>query len=41
MVEYRKVQDLILLGMSQTKAINTVGMNQSKFYRLKKDAELV
>lgn len=35
-VEYRKVIELVDLGMSQTKAIAIVGMNKSKFYRLKK-----
>lgn len=34
--EYKKVVELVELGMSQTKAINLVGMNKSKFYRLKK-----
>ncbi|CAM2966363.1 recombinase family protein [Vibrio rarus] len=34
--EFNKVNELIELGMSQSKAIATVGMNKSKFYRLKK-----
>lgn len=33
--EYRKVMELVDLGMSQTKAIDIIGMNKSKFYRLK------
>ncbi|CAH6804421.1 hypothetical protein VCHA50O413_90081 [Vibrio chagasii] len=33
--EYKKVQSLVELGMSQTRAISLVGMNKSKFYRLK------
>lgn len=36
LVEYRKVNELVGLGMSQTKAIAIIGMNKSKFYRLKK-----
>ncbi|NOH99427.1 recombinase family protein [Vibrio sp. 99-70-13A1] len=35
-VEYRKVIELVDLGMSQTKAIAIVGMNKSKYYRLKR-----
>ncbi|CAK1702795.1 putative DNA-invertase from lambdoid prophage Rac [Vibrio crassostreae] len=34
--EFKKVMELIDLGMSANKAIETVGMNKSKFYRLKK-----
>ena len=34
--EYQKVIDLVDLGVSQSKAISLVGMNKSKFYRLKK-----
>lgn len=37
--EFNKVIELIELGMSQNKAIDTVGMNKSKFYRLKKMKE--
>lgn len=38
--EFKKVTELIELGMSANKAIKTVGMNKSKFYRLKKLDEL-
>jgi hypothetical protein len=32
--------DPIILGVSQSKAMNLVGMNKSKFYRLKKHTNL-
>jgi putative DNA-invertase from lambdoid prophage Rac len=34
--EYDKVNELITMGMSANKALGLVGMNRSKFYRLKK-----